>query len=107
LLELVFKNLIENAIKHHHRAQGRIEIRAAHKNGFVEFEISDDGLGIDPQFHDRIFQMFQTLQPRDKVEGTGVGLAIVKKAIESQGGTISVISAVGEGTTFRFTWPKS
>jgi PAS domain S-box-containing protein len=107
LLELVFKNLIENAIKHHHRADGRIEIKAHQNNGLVEFEVSDDGPGIDPQFHDRIFQMFQTLQPRDKVEGTGVGLAIVKKAIESQGGTISVASEVGRGTTFRFTWPKS
>jgi signal transduction histidine kinase len=106
LLELIFKNLIENAIKHHHRADGRVDISAREVDGFVEFCVADDGPGIDDIFHERIFQIFQTLQPRDKVEGTGVGLAIVKRAVESQGGAISVISARGQGTTFRFTWPK-
>ncbi|MCX6048028.1 MAG: ATP-binding protein, partial [Chloroflexi bacterium] len=61
--------------------------------------------GIDPRFHTRIFQVFQTLQPRDDVEGSGMGLAIVKKLIETRGGTIRVESSLGQGTTFRFTWP--
>jgi PAS domain S-box-containing protein len=106
LLELVFRNLIENAIKHHHRDQGQVQISARDLGDFIEFSVTDDGPGIDETYHTRIFQIFQTLQPRDKIEGTGIGLAIVKKAVESQTGTISVISAKGEGTTFRFTWPK-
>jgi signal transduction histidine kinase len=105
-LELTFKNLIENALKHHHRPEGRIEISARELADFVEFSVADDGPGIDPTFHQRIFEMFQTLQPRDEKEGTGAGLAIVKKAIEGQGGTITVISAPDQGATFRFTWPK-
>jgi len=106
LLELVFKNLIENAIRHHHRGGGRVEVAAVEWDNAIEFSITDDGPGIQEQFHERIFQIFQTLQPRDKVDTTGVGLAIVKKAVESQGGQIRVISAVGHGTTFLFTWPK-
>jgi PAS domain S-box-containing protein len=107
LLELVFKNLVENAIKHHHRPEGRVQISSREGADFTEFSITDDGPGIDPAFHERIFQIFQTLRPRDEVEGTGAGLAIVKKVVESRGGTITVISAEGEGTTFRFTWPKN
>jgi PAS domain S-box-containing protein len=107
LLEIVFKNLIDNAIKHHHRADGQVQIRARELDHFIEFSVTDDGPGIDPMFHHRIFQIFQTLRPRDMIEGTGAGLAIVKKAVESQGGTIQVISAEGEGATFRFTWPKA
>jgi PAS domain S-box-containing protein len=107
LLELVFKNLIENAIKHHHRVDGRIEISASERDDVVEFWVADDGPGIDERFHDRIFQIFQTLQPRDKIDSTGVGLAIVKKTVENQGGTIRIISAEGQGTTFHFTWPKN
>jgi signal transduction histidine kinase len=106
LLELVFKNLIENGIKHHDRADGRVEVSAVERVDEVEFSVADDGPGIDERFHNRIFQIFQTLQPRDKIESTGVGLAIVKKTIENYGGTIHIISAEGQGTTFRFTWPK-
>jgi signal transduction histidine kinase len=105
LLELVFKNLIENAIKYHDRPDGQVEISARPAGRFIEFSVTDDGPGIDAVHHQRIFQIFQTLRPRDESKGTGVGLAIVKKAIESQGGAISVISAQGQGTTFCFTWP--
>jgi signal transduction histidine kinase len=107
LLELVFKNLIENAIKYHDRPDGRVAISAQEIDGFIEFSVSDDGPGIEEVFHERIFQIFQTLQPKDEIGGSGVGLAIVKKVIEGQGGTIRVISAKGQGATFRFTWPKS
>jgi signal transduction histidine kinase len=106
LLELVFRNLIENAIKYHDRADGRVAISIRALEGWVEFCVSDDGPGVDEIFHQRIFQIFQTLQPRDKGGGTGVGLAIVKKAVESQGGNIWLRSAKGEGATFCFTWPK-
>jgi PAS domain S-box-containing protein len=107
LLELVLKNLIENAIKHHERSEGRVQISSREGDDFTEFSVTDDGPGIDQAFHERIFQIFQTLRPRDEVEGSGAGLAIVKKVVESRGGTITVISAEGEGATFRFTWPKN
>src|SRR5690606_37608686 len=98
-LETVFRNLIGNAIKHHHRpSEGNVEITVADRQEFVEFTIKDDGPGIEPVFHQRIFEMFQTLQPRDQVEGSGVGLAIVKRIIESRGGTIRVESSLGEGS---------
>jgi signal transduction histidine kinase len=107
-LETVFRNLLGNAIKHHHRAlEGNVEVHAQSHNGFVEFAVKDDGPGIDPEHHERIFDIFQTLAPRDQGEGSGIGLAIVKKSVESRGGTIRVQSARGEGTTFRFTWPQN
>ena len=107
-LETVFRNLIGNAIKHHqHPAAGVVEISARDLGDFVEFRVKDNGPGIDPSYHQRIFEMFQTLQPRDQVEGSGIGLAVVKRSVESRGGTIQVESKVGDGAIFRFTWPKT
>jgi PAS domain S-box-containing protein len=105
-LEQVFRNLIANAIKHHHRADGRIEVTAHDRGEMWEFIVADDGPGIPAAYHDRIFQMFQTLKPRDEVEGSGIGLAVVRKLVASRGGTITVESAEGQGARFRFTWPK-
>ncbi|MFY9226593.1 MAG: ATP-binding protein [Blastocatellia bacterium] len=105
LLAQVFSNLISNAIKYHHLQQGHIEIKVALEENFYRFSISDDGPGIDPKYHEKIFMIFQTLEARDKVESTGIGLAIVKKIIESQKGTIEIVSDTGKGTTFYFTWP--
>ena len=105
-LEAVFRNLIGNAVKHHHRpGEGVVEICACEQEGYVEFSVADDGPGIAPEYHQRIFEIFQTLQPRDRVESSGIGLAIVKKSVERHGGTIQVDSAPGRGATFRFTWP--
>jgi signal transduction histidine kinase len=104
-LETVLRNLVNNAIKHHDKPQGEVRISAKVKDSLVEFAVADDGPGIDPAFHDRIFQMFQTLRPRDQVEGSGIGLAVVEKIVESVGGTVSVESTPGEGATFRFIWP--
>lgn len=105
-LETVFRNLIGNAIKHHDNpAQGCVRITATLDDAFVEFSVADNGPGIDPAFHERIFEIFQTLRPRDQVEGSGMGLTIVKKHVEIRGGSIWVESAVGQGATFRFTWP--
>ncbi len=106
-LELVFRNLIDNAVKHHDRAEGRIEVSAVSKGRVVEFTIRDDGPGIPPEYHERIFRMFQTLKPRDEVEGSGIGLAVVKKVVEQQGGQVTVESHSGRGAAFRFTWPSS
>ncbi|MBC7817205.1 MAG: PAS domain S-box protein [Planctomycetaceae bacterium] len=106
-LELVFRNLIDNAIKHHDRTDGHIEVSAAVKGRFVEFSVRDDGPGIPADYHERIFRMFQTLRPRDELEGSGIGLAVVKKVVERQGGQVTIESHNGRGTTFRFTWPSS
>jgi signal transduction histidine kinase len=106
-LEQVFSNLISNAVKYHHRPDGRVEILFHETPDFYVFSVKDDGPGIDPAYHARIFVIFQTLQERDALESTGVGLAIVKKIVERQGGTISVNSSPGEGATFTFTWLKS
>ena len=105
-LETVLRNLINNAFKHHDRPEGHIHIAASEHADAVEFAIIDDGPGIEPEFHTRIFELFQTLKPRDQVEGSGMGLAIVQKTIINCGGTIWVESGPGRGTTFRFTWPK-
>lgn len=106
-LQQVLMNLIVNAIKHHHdRPRGRVVVGAEDAGSFWRFRVTDNGPGIDPRFHEKIFVIFQTLEPRDRVEGTGIGLALVKKIVESYGGRIEVASAVGEGSTFTFTWPK-
>jgi PAS domain S-box-containing protein len=107
LLKQVFANLIGNAIKHHDRSDGKITITVIPKGKFCEFAVQDDGPGIPPAFHDKIFVIFQTLQSRDVFESTGIGLSIVKKIVESQGGRIWVESMVGAGATFRFTWPEN
>jgi PAS domain S-box-containing protein len=107
-LQQVFQNLISNALKHHNRTDGRIEVRAQEGEvpGTYEFTVRDDGPGIAPQYHERIFGIFQTLRPRDQVEGSGLGLALVKKIVEHHGGRIWLESAEGCGTTFHFTWPR-
>jgi len=106
LLEQVFANLISNAIKHNQRPDGQIVISAQDQTDFYEFAVADNGPGIAPEFHEKVFVMFQTLEARDQVENTGVGLAIVKKILEDQGGSIRLESQPNQGTTFRFTWPK-
>lgn len=102
----VFDNLINNAIKHHDKAQGEIKISVNDLDGFHQFAIVDDGPGIDASFRDKIFEMFQTLESRDKVEGSGMGLAFVRKIVNHAGGQIKVESNQERGATFLFTWPK-
>jgi len=103
-LTQLFQNLVGNAIKYHDPGIPHIHVSAA-KNGAPKwiFSVKDDGLGIDPQFFERIFGMFQRLHKRDEFEGTGMGLAICKKIVERHGGSISVESEPGEGSTFHFT----
>ena len=74
---------------------------------FVQFSVKDNGIGIDPEYHEKIFGIFQTLREKDEKESTGVGLAIVKKIIEDKRGKITVISKSGQGTEIVFTWPKT
>ncbi|MEW4451517.1 ATP-binding protein [Bremerella sp. JC817] len=106
-LDLVFRNLIQNAIKHHDRKDGMVVISSSDEGYFYQFSVRDDGPGIATEFHERIFKMFETLAPRDDVEGSGMGLSIVKKAVENIGGKIWVESEPEEGATFTFVWPKT
>jgi PAS domain S-box-containing protein len=104
--ETLLRTLIENAVKHHDRPlEGTVTVSAVTRGDFVEFHVRDDGPGIAREYHARIFEVFQTLRPRDEVEGSGMGLAIAKKTVESAGGEIWVESTVGQGATFCFTWP--
>jgi PAS domain S-box-containing protein len=106
LLKQVFTHLIDNAIQHHPTQTGWVKVSVDNQGDRYEFAIADNGEGIDPRFHAKIFTIFQTLKARDVQENKGVGLAIVKKIVESEGGSISIESAIGAGTIFRFTWPK-
>jgi len=102
----VFSNLISNSIKYNNSKKGHIEIGVKDAGEFYEFSVGDDGIGIEPEYHKKIFQLFQTLQSKDKIESTGIGLTIVKKIVELNHGKVSVISDKGKGATFCFTWPK-
>ena len=106
-LEMVLRNLISNAIKHHDKQPGTIAVSARLVGHGYEFTVKDDGPGIPKEHHQRIFGMFQTLRPRDEIEGSGIGLALVKKTVESMGGKITIESDGQHGCTFRFTWPKA
>lgn len=105
-LRQVFANLLGNAVKHHDKPAGKILVSAADAGEFYEFTVADDGPGIAPEYHHKIFEMFQTLESRDIRESTGVGLALVKKIVENQGGLVRILSEAGQGANFIFTWPK-
>jgi PAS domain S-box-containing protein len=105
-LQQVFMNLIGNAIKYNRNPNPWVEIRVQEHGTQLEFAVADNGPGIAPEYHERIFGIFQTLQARDEVEGTGIGLSLVRKLVETRGGRIWVESAEGVGSTFHFTWPK-
>ncbi len=105
-LQQILINLISNAIKHHDKKAGRIEVSVEDLGADWRFSVKDDGPGIAPQYHEKIFKMFQTLKPRDQVEGSGMGLAMVRKHVDVAGGELKLESTVGQGSTFSFTWPK-
>jgi signal transduction histidine kinase len=104
----LFQNLLSNAIKYMDKPQGHVRVSCIDEDQrFWRFSVADNGPGIEQKYFERIFQLFQTLAPRDSVEGTGVGLALVKKIVELEGGRIWVESTPGTGTTFHFTLPKA
>ena len=106
-LQQVFQNLIGNALKHGQRPDLRIAVDYSDGGSYHEFSVRDNGPGIAAQYHEKVFVIFQTLASRDKVEGTGLGLSLVKKIIELHGGQIWLESAEGAGATFHFTWLKN
>ncbi|MGD0818470.1 MAG: ATP-binding protein [Methanomassiliicoccales archaeon] len=103
----VIQNLISNAIKFHGEEPPRIHVSATSGSGEWIFSVKDNGIGLNMEYTDRIFQMFQRLYTRDEVAGTGIGLAIAKKIVERHGGRIWVESEEGKGATFFFTIPKN
>jgi len=105
-LQQVLINLLGNAVKHHDKPAGNISVSIEDSGPAFTFTVADDGPGISKKFHARAFKMFQTLKPRDQVEGSGMGLALVRKHVESVGGTLSLESEENAGCRFRFTWPK-
>jgi light-regulated signal transduction histidine kinase (bacteriophytochrome) len=105
-LQQVFMNLIGNALKYSEPDWAKVTVRAEDRGDFVQFAISDNGPGIAPQYQEKVWQIFQTLAPRDKVEGTGIGLSVVRKLVETRGGQAWLESEPGRGSTFYFTWPK-
>jgi PAS domain S-box-containing protein len=105
-LTQILQNLISNGIKYNDKTDIKITIGWTENEASVDFYVADNGPGISPEFHDKIFVIFQTLQSRDEIESTGVGLAIVKKIVDEKGGVLRVESNMTEGTTFHFSWPK-
>jgi len=104
-LHQVFSNLISNAVKYIDKPKGEINISCIFLENCCQFSVEDNGPGIEEEYHQKIFGLFQTLSARDQVESTGIGLSIVKKIIEEQGGKIWLQSENGKGTRFTFTWP--
>jgi len=105
-LEQVFTNLISNAVRYTLEKPAKIKISSRDYGRFYEFSVRDYGIGIAPEYHEKIFGIFQTLREKHDKESTGVGLAIVKKIIDKKNARIKVISEPGKGTEMIFTWPK-
>ena len=103
--EQIFTNYISNGIKYNNYENPKIEVSYKINKGMYEFCVTDNGEGIEKQFHEKVFVVFQTLQSRDTYESTGVGLAIVKKIVEDKGGKVWIESEKGAGAKFYFSWP--
>lgn len=104
----LFMNLLSNAIKFNEKpvGEGFVKVSCEDDGQFWKFSVQDNGPGIEPQYHEKIFVIFQTLNARDTFESTGVGLAIVKKIVDEMGGKIWLESEIGQGSTFHFTMAK-
>jgi light-regulated signal transduction histidine kinase (bacteriophytochrome) len=105
LLTQLLQNLVGNAVKFRGDEAPRVHIGARRDGESWEFSCADNGIGIEPQYAERIFVIFQRLHPKDEYEGTGIGLAMCKKIVEYHGGHIWLDTSVERGTTFRWTMP--
>lgn len=105
-LQQVFLNLVSNALKYAGREDAVVEVTAQDDGSSWEFAVSDNGPGIAPEFHERIWVIFQKLDASSEVESSGIGLAVVKKLVEHRDGRVWVTATPGGGATFHFTWPK-
>jgi light-regulated signal transduction histidine kinase (bacteriophytochrome) len=103
----LFQNLIGNALKFHGASPLQIHVGAQRQEGRWVFSVRDNGIGIEPQYFERIFRLFQRLHTRKEYAGTGIGLAICKKVVERHGGTIWIESQLGQGATFSFSLPDA
>jgi len=103
----VFQNLLSNAVKYMDKPEGQIKVGCIEQDGFWKFSIADNGPGIEEKYFKKIFKIFQTLSPNDRVDSTGIGLSIVKKIVELNAGIVWVESQPGKGSTFFFTMPIS
>ncbi|MDP2187833.1 MAG: ATP-binding protein [Sphingobacteriaceae bacterium] len=106
MLEQVFRQLIRNAVQHNDDPQPMVEISYHGIRENHVFCIKDNGPGILPEFHEKVFQMFQTLKSKDEHDATGIGLSIAKKIVEERGGEIWIANSESKGTSFWFTWPE-
>jgi light-regulated signal transduction histidine kinase (bacteriophytochrome) len=107
LLTQILQNLISNAVKHRGKADPVITIKASEDESGRTFIVADNGIGLEMRFAEKIFAPFQRLHTRDQYEGTGIGLAVVRQAVERLGGTIRVDSEPGKGSTFIFDLPRT
>lgn len=108
-LDIIVRNLVDNAVKHHDRTDGRIFVHGDEAGDNLIITVSDDGPGIEPEWHKAIFLPFRQITDSEDADGAGIGLALVKKTVERFGGSIEVQSAprVRRGATFRVTWPRA
>lgn len=103
----VFSNLIGNCVKYCSKVSPKIELSVQENGNYYEFAVKDNGIGIPKEVHGKVFQIFERFHPKVSVEGTGVGLSIVKKIVEVNRGHVRFVSGEGEGTTFFVSWPKA
>jgi two-component system sensor kinase FixL len=105
-IDLIFNNLLRNAVRYMDKPKGKIRVDCCEENNFWKFSVCDNGPGIEQRYFEKIFKIFQTLSPRDEFEAIGIGLSLTKKIVDLYGGRIWLQSKPGEGSTFYFTLPK-
>jgi signal transduction histidine kinase len=105
-VELVFRNLLMNVVKHHDQDRGHIRIGWRAGDGYLHLTVADDGPGVPLTHREKVFELFQTLGRHDEVVASGMGLALVKRTVETHGGTVTLCAGEGRGATFEVAWPQ-